>query len=446
MMPLVLVLAYWSPSATSGGHGGGPAAATTANLAQPPAAPGSGSYSTATAIAAPQQQHRLVQPPAPGGATGLLVRVLGQAHANAFAIEIVPTHNTMGLGARGGKVLLQGHTGVDVASALNWYLNDYANTTFDWTNYEVLLSPGEPLPLPTAATRKRLTNYTYYLNTCTFSYSLVWADFDYWQKQIDWMAMAGVNLPLALVGQEQVMVNTFARFNVSYDEMAKDWFSGPAFLTWFRMGNLQAWGGPLPLSWIQKQSAMQVLILGRMRSLGIRPVLSAFAGFIPPALIAKNPGLNVSHSKPWDSFNGSYSPYVLEPTEPLFQAIGKAWIEEQAKIYGDQDHIYSADTFTEMAPRSMAPAYLASASLAISQSMRSADPQAVWLCQSWGVIGWSQEAIGAYFGAVPKGNLMVLLVAGAWFSAPERDYFAGHPYIWGEPPPPPNRCTPLPLR
>ena len=127
----------------------------------------------------------------------LLVRVLGPARAADFAVQAGGAPNTMGLGAKDGKVLLQGGNGVDVASALNWYLNDYANTTYDWTNYEVLLPPdGEPLPLPQQATRQRQTNYTYYLNTCTFSYSLVWADWEYWEKQIDWAAMAGVNLPL----------------------------------------------------------------------------------------------------------------------------------------------------------------------------------------------------------------------------------------------------------
>ena len=363
----------------------------------------------------------------------LLVRVLGPARAADFAVQVGGAPNTMGLGAKDGKVLLQGGCGVDVASALNWYLNDYANTTYDWTNYEVLLPPdSEPLPLPPPGpptTRQRQTNYTYYLNTCTFSYSLVWADWKYWQKQIDWAALAGVNLPLASVGVEMTMLKTFARFNVSYTEM-RDWFAGPAFLTWFRMGNLQGWGGPLPLSWIEKQSELQVQILARMRGLGMRPVLSAFAGFVPPALVAKHPGMNVSTPKPWNSFNGSWSQHLLEPTEPLFQAIGKVWIEEQTKLYGNPDHIFSADTFTEMPPRSMATSYLASAGAAISNSMRSADPAAVWLCQSWGMIGWSAQEIGAYLGAVPKENMMILLVAGNWFSAPERDYFAGHPYIW----------------
>ena len=45
------------------------------------------------------------------------------------------------------------------------------------------------------------------------------------------MAMAGVNLPLARVGQEHVLDNTFARFNISYGGVAKDWFVGWTDLT-----------------------------------------------------------------------------------------------------------------------------------------------------------------------------------------------------------------------
>jgi alpha-N-acetylglucosaminidase len=274
---------------------------------------------------------------AAAAAEDLLVRVLGQSRAAGFAIQ-AGDPNTMGLGTKDGKVLLKGGSGVDVASALNWYLNDYVNTTFDWTNFEVLLPPdGEPLPLPPSATRQRQTNYTYYLNTCTFSYSLVWADWEYWQKQIDWAAMAGVNLPLASVGVEMTMLQTFARFNVSFGEM-QDWFAGPAFLTWFRMGNLQGWGGPLPLSWIQKQSELQVKILARMRGLGMRPVLSAFAGFVPPAFIAKHPGIQVSIPKPWNSFNGSWSQHLLEPTEPLFQMVGKVCTSGVSLAHANPSH------------------------------------------------------------------------------------------------------------
>lgn len=50
------------------------------------------------------------------------------------------------------------------------------------------------------------------------------------------------------------------------------------------MGNLQKWGGPLSISWMNNQLALQHKILSRMRSLGMIPVLPAFSGFIPYAI------------------------------------------------------------------------------------------------------------------------------------------------------------------
>lgn len=44
--------------------------------------------------------------------------------------------------------------------------------------------------------------FRYYQNVCTFSYSSVWWDWPRWQREIDWMALNGINLPLAFTGQE----------------------------------------------------------------------------------------------------------------------------------------------------------------------------------------------------------------------------------------------------
>ena len=37
-----------------------------------------------------------------------------------------------------------------------------------------------------------------------------------------------------------------------------EYFTGPAFLAWGRMGNLHTWSGPLPPSWHLKQLYLQV--------------------------------------------------------------------------------------------------------------------------------------------------------------------------------------------
>ena len=54
------------------------------------------------------------------------------------------------------------------------------------------------------------------------------------------------------------------------------------------------------------------------------------------------------------------------------------FIEEQMKEYNGTNHIYNADTFNEMTPRSSNVSYLANTSRAVYQAMVGKDPQAIW--------------------------------------------------------------------
>jgi len=49
-----------------------------------------------------------------------------------------------------------------------------------------------------------MSRFRYYQNVCTVSYSSVWWTWARWEQEIDWMAMNGINLPLAFTAQEAV--------------------------------------------------------------------------------------------------------------------------------------------------------------------------------------------------------------------------------------------------
>jgi hypothetical protein len=72
------------------------------------------------------------------------------------------------------------------------------------------------------------------MNVCTYGYSLAFVDWIYWEKHIDWMVLNGINLPLAFVGQEWLWQEVFTEYGLSFEQMGS-FFSGPAFLPWFRM-------------------------------------------------------------------------------------------------------------------------------------------------------------------------------------------------------------------
>jgi alpha-N-acetylglucosaminidase len=231
------------------------------------------------------------------GAQALLQRVLPSALVDRFLLQLIPKVNTtvevMQLSSNNGKVILRGSGGVELASSLNWYMNDFLNITVDWNTYadgqweglgRYITSGNGALPMPsTTIIRPRRLPYSYYMNVCTPGYSLAFVPWSYWQKHIDWMALNGVNLPLAFTGQEYIWYKVFTEsYKMSLSDL-QSFFSGPAFLPWFRMGNIRGWGGPLPLQWLTARRDLQLKILARQRGLGMTPVLGAFAGHVPGA-------------------------------------------------------------------------------------------------------------------------------------------------------------------
>ena len=77
-------------------------------------------------------------------------------------------------------------------------------------------------------------------------------DWERWEKEIDWMAMHGINMPLSITGMEVVWYNLLKRIGYTTEEI-NEFISGPAFMAWWQMNNLEGWGGPNPDSWYRQQ-------------------------------------------------------------------------------------------------------------------------------------------------------------------------------------------------
>jgi alpha-N-acetylglucosaminidase len=177
------------------------------------------------------------------------------------------------------------------------------------------------------------------------------------------------------------------------------------------MGNIKGWAGPLSLDFMKAQSLLQQQILAQMRAFGMTPVLPGFAGHVPDALLRVFPNANVTRSASWGNFNSSFTGVLLlEPTDPLFAELGRAFVNTQTALYGT-DHFYNADTFNEMEPRTNDPAYLAACGAAVYSSMSAADPQAVWVMQGWLFYNqgsfWQPPQVRALLSAVPDDAMLM---------------------------------------
>ena len=74
----------------------------------------------------------------------------------------------------------------------------------------------------------------YYENVVMSSYSFVWWNFTRWEREIDWMALTGINIALVYTGQEKVLRDVFSQFGVKWTSASASlaYFDGPAYLSW----------------------------------------------------------------------------------------------------------------------------------------------------------------------------------------------------------------------
>ena len=278
------------------------------------------------------------------------------------------------LDQQGSRVVVRGHNWVDVAVGVNWYLKHYAHIHLTWNQMSAKLPDVLP-PVTKREKHETTLSLRYDFNYCTFSYSMAWWDWERWEREIDWMALHGVNMPLAVVGEECVWRNMLLRLGYNEDEIGR-FIAGPAFLAWWAMNNLEGWGGPLPRSWYDRQERLQKLILKRMRQWGMQPVLPGYCGMMPHDA-KERLGLNVTDGGLW---NGYQRPANLLPTDKRFQEIAKVYYEELTRLFGRSKY-YSMDPFHESSDDSRVD--YAAAGEALMAAMKEVNPSAVWVVQGW---------------------------------------------------------------
>jgi alpha-N-acetylglucosaminidase len=369
--------------------------------------------------AASGSDHPILEKSNPVAATRELIGRILPEHVSAFICEEIPQdagRDVFEIDARDGKIILRGNDGVSLAMALNWYLRYKAKANYDWQAVGPLVLTG-PLPMPKAKVRQVcLARERFFFNYCTFGYTFPFTDWAGWQRFMDWMAMNGINRPLLQCGLEAVWHRVWNSYGLT-DEQIRAYFTGPAHLPWHRMANIDKWGGPLPMSYIDAQMKLQRQILARARSLGMKPVLSGFAGHVPELLKAVKPEAKITRIRPgWGGFEPAYASFFLSPEDPLFKEIQGRFLKTQAELYGT-DHLYAADPFNEITPPSWEPSYQANVAKSIYEGMAAADPDAVWYQMAWLFYfdkRWSKKSssgetpLYALCKAVPKGKMVLL--------------------------------------
>jgi alpha-N-acetylglucosaminidase len=425
-------------------------------------------------------------------AAALAGRVLGPKTAKLFTFANVidaaaecgggPSCCAISTGARAGTVHIVGTSPVEMAYCLAHYCRTALYMNFAWQKnggFQVSAVSSSRLP-PVGAPirlRKRCAAgqphcYTYYMNVCTETYSAWNWGWDRWEKEVDWMALNGINLVLAYTGREYVYRKVYAQLglNASSVELGHGGIeAGPAFLAFSRTENWANYdhttptgpghpnwglpdsggrtGGPLPDSFVHDQWLMQKQIVARQTSLGIGSVLPAFQGNVPRALHEHFPSANISYQVAGESSAGVG---WLDGLDPLFARISGMIMDTLIADFG-QTHFYEADGFFDhssapwLAAGGSAPEQvgivpntdgISARAAAVFGSMVQADKNAIWVYQGWPWKGLSATSCGKTFmqnfvAAVPKGRLVILDLDAEAFEVWRRsESFYGASFVW----------------
>lgn len=341
--------------------------------------------------------------------THQLLDRIEQGTSDKFIIDIIQApdgKDYFELSQKGNKIAITGSNLSSITTGINWYLKHYAGVHLSWNGMHADL----PDTLPSISEKIRIeTDQTirYDFNYCTYSYSMAFWDWERWEKEIDWMALHGVNAPLALTGMEAVWYNVLDKLDYSKEEI-NDFIAGPGFLAWWHMNNLEGWGGPNPDNWYTQQVALQKKIITRMRELGIEPVFPGYAGMVPNNA-AQKLGLNVSEPGVWCGYK---RPAFLQPTDPSFDKIADLYYQEMEKLFGKAKY-YSIDPFHEGG--STDGVDLDKAGKAIHSAMKRANNEATWVIQAW-----QANPRPEMVNNLPQGDLLVL------------DLFSESRPMWGD--------------
>ncbi len=366
----------------------------------------------------------------------VLMRTVGMK-SSSFEFEKIPTENGLDVYeviALGGKVLVKGSGTIAMTRGAYEYMMKACNVQYTWSSQQVTL----PKVLPDYSIARTVSPYKFrqYYNVCTAGYSTAFWHFADWEKELDWMALHGINMPLAMGGQEAIWQKVYKDMGLTNDEMSA-FFTGPAFLPWQRMGNLYKFGGPLPQSYIDQSMELQKQILIRMKQLGMQPIVPGFSGIVPAAYSRLNPDAKLREMKGWCNFPDEYKSYILAPGSSDFTTIGKNFINEYHRTYGEVDY-YLADLFNENevpVSASNRNEELASYGKSVSDAITAADPKGVWVMQDWMFYNnesfWDKSAVKAFLSEVPDDKMLIIDLANESFSGWEKfDGFYGKPWIY----------------
>ncbi len=278
------------------------------------------------------------------------------------------------ISSAGGHIEVQGSTPSALLFGVDWYLKYVAHVQISPDGDRV---GSAALPLPRGVI-ERDTPYAYRLalNENVDGYTAPYWNWTRWQREIDVLALSGINAVLVERGTDSVLYRTFRDFGYS-DGAIRRWIAAPAHQNWQLMGNLCCFDGPISRALLNKRAASARQIVTRLRELGITPVMPGFYGIVPADFQRRFPGAHVVPQGQWAGFT---RPGWLDPRDPLFARLAADFYRRQRELFGDST-VYDMEVFQEGGETGNVPVGVAAR--AVQAALLAAHPGASWMMLAW---------------------------------------------------------------
>ena len=307
----------------------------------------------------------------------MLARLLadGAAKFELAAIAADGGHERFRISNASGRIKIEGTTPSSLLFGVNWYLKYIAHVQISTNGTR--LGRVRAWPLPAAAIEKETPYaFRYALNQNIDGYTAPYWSWERWEHEIDVLALSGINAMIVERGMDSVLYETFREVGYA-DEEIRGWITQPAHQNWQLMGNLCCFDGPISRTLLQKRAVSARRIIARLRELGITPVLPGFYGIVPADFQKKFPSAHVIAQGEWAGFT---RPGWLDPRDPMFEKLAKAFYRRQHELFGDSS-VYDMEVFQEGGESGDVP--VPEAARDVQKALTAAHPDASWMMLAW---------------------------------------------------------------